>query len=222
MRRYECSRESHAHHLMRKCPLTSPSPPAHSPDLSGPLDIAKPDWETFAQRTAELIATNQTPEQLLAVRGKLYDLLVHAIPATLILKTILDHLLKRVDDSLRAPLVEKAAFYVSSSWLSRISWNHANFLRLAPATPHPTRHKSDPPPRSIRRASHVAHQEPRHGLLSLCNLCISTTQMHIMLGFVITCVSICSTSSFTRAHPSRLHCPPSLVSEPLASSCAVA
>lgn len=61
-----------------------------------------------------MIAQEQTPAQLLAVRAKLYELLVHAIPARLIIKTITDQLITRVDEELRARIVEKAAFYVSA------------------------------------------------------------------------------------------------------------
>ncbi len=92
--------------------LTSRSP--CRPDLSGSLDIAKPDWETFAQEAADQVVARQTPEQLLEVRAKLYELLVHAIPATLIMKTMLDQILKKVDPRLQAPIVAKAAHYVSS------------------------------------------------------------------------------------------------------------
>lgn len=94
--------------------LDRPALPPHSPDLSGPLSIAKPDWETYCARTAELILAEQTPTKLLEVRGKIYELLVHAIPASLIIKTLTDNLVSRVDESLRAPIVEKAAFYVST------------------------------------------------------------------------------------------------------------
>ena len=67
----------------------------------------------FAHKTADLILEKQEPSQLLEVRGKLYELLVHAIPSTLILKTIVDHLVTRVDATLRPQIVDKAAFYVS-------------------------------------------------------------------------------------------------------------
>lgn len=89
------------------------SPHTSRPDLTGDLSIAKPDWETFAINTADLITTEQTPARLLEVRGKLYELLVHAIPARLIIKTITDQLVRRVDENLRAHIVQKAAFYVS-------------------------------------------------------------------------------------------------------------
>lgn len=65
----------------------------------------------YCERTADMIVSEQTPARLLEVRGRLYELLVHAIPAALIFKTLTHYLVKRVDETLRASLVEKAAFY---------------------------------------------------------------------------------------------------------------
>ena len=56
------------------------------PDLSGPLSIAKPDWETYCHKVADLIIQEQTPGRVMEVRGKFYELLSHCIPATVILK----------------------------------------------------------------------------------------------------------------------------------------
>lgn len=58
----------------------------HRPDLSGPLTIAKPDWETYCHRVADLIVGEQSPARVMEVRGKFYELLSHCIPATVILK----------------------------------------------------------------------------------------------------------------------------------------
>lgn len=82
-----------------------------SPDLSGSLAIAKPDWETYTSKTADMIISEQTPKQLLEVRGKLYELLVHAIPPRLIIKTLTDCLIVKCDEELKGAIVEKAAFY---------------------------------------------------------------------------------------------------------------
>lgn len=56
------------------------------PDLTGPLTIAKPDWETYCHRVADLIVQEQTPARVMEVRSKFYELLSHCIPATVILK----------------------------------------------------------------------------------------------------------------------------------------
>lgn len=56
------------------------------PDLSGPLTIAKPDWETYCHKVADMIVQEQSPQRVMEVRSKLYELLSHCIPATIVLK----------------------------------------------------------------------------------------------------------------------------------------
>jgi replication factor C subunit 3/5 len=82
------------------------------PDLAGPLAIAKPDWETYCHKLAELVLQEQTPDRVMLVRGKFYELLTHCIPPTIILKTVADELVRRVDDSLKAEIMHWAAIYV--------------------------------------------------------------------------------------------------------------
>lgn len=57
------------------------------------------------------LLAEQTPKRLLECRSNLYELLVHAIPPRTIIKTMVDYLVTRVDESLKAAIVEKAAFY---------------------------------------------------------------------------------------------------------------
>ncbi len=49
------------------------------PDLSGPLSIAKPDWEAYCHKVADLIIGEQTPARVMEVRSKFYELLSHCI-----------------------------------------------------------------------------------------------------------------------------------------------
>ena len=42
------------------------------------------DWEVFLKATAQYIVAEQTPKQLQEVRGRLYELLTHCIPADVI------------------------------------------------------------------------------------------------------------------------------------------
>ena len=56
------------------------------PDLSGPLSIAKPDWETYCRKVADMIIAEQTPQRVMDVRAKMYELLSHCIPPTVIIK----------------------------------------------------------------------------------------------------------------------------------------
>lgn len=47
--------------------------------------VPRPDWEKYASKAAERLLAEQTPARLLEVRGMLYELLVHCIPAPLVL-----------------------------------------------------------------------------------------------------------------------------------------
>lgn len=47
--------------------------------------VPRPDWEKYAGKTADKILAEQSPEKLLEVRTMLYELLVHCIPASVIL-----------------------------------------------------------------------------------------------------------------------------------------
>lgn len=94
--------------------------------------VPRPDWEKYAGKTAEKILQDQSPDKLLEVRGMLYELLVHCIPAPLVLsvcgphgvavfdsstadrdlwQTITKRLLERVDESIKADVAYWAAFY---------------------------------------------------------------------------------------------------------------
>lgn len=61
--------------------------PRDVPDrkLDTMTEIPRPDWESYCGKTAERILSEQSPERLLEVRGMLYELLVHCIPAQLII-----------------------------------------------------------------------------------------------------------------------------------------
>jgi replication factor C subunit 3/5 len=56
------------------------------PNLTGSLTIAKPDWETYCHKVADLIVSEQSPAKVMEVRSKFYELLTHCIPPTVILK----------------------------------------------------------------------------------------------------------------------------------------
>jgi replication factor C subunit 3/5 len=96
---------------LRKAILVLEALRMQSPDLSGSLAIAKPDWETYTSKTADMIVSEQSPKRLLEVRAKLYELLVHAIPPKLIIKTLTDCLVLKCDEEIKSVIVEKAAFY---------------------------------------------------------------------------------------------------------------
>lgn len=48
--------------------------------------IPPPDWESLIEQVADDIVKEHTPAQIMRVRVKLYDLLTHCIPPTIILK----------------------------------------------------------------------------------------------------------------------------------------
>ena len=106
-----------------------------SPDMTGDLKIAKPDWESYCQKVADLIVTEQSPARVLEVRTKLYELLSHCIPPTVVLKvcprsqsshsnltqhvfqTIAERVTEKVDEAIKADIMHWATFYVRSPFL---------------------------------------------------------------------------------------------------------
>ncbi|XP_013907466.1 PREDICTED: replication factor C subunit 3 [Thamnophis sirtalis] len=51
-------------------------------------DISEADWEVYLRETANAIVSQQTPQRLFEVRGRLYELLTHCIPADIIIKLL--------------------------------------------------------------------------------------------------------------------------------------
>ncbi|KAF8071780.1 P-loop containing nucleoside triphosphate hydrolase protein [Lyophyllum atratum] len=96
---------------LRKAILVLEALKMQSPDLSGPLAIAKPDWETYCHKVADLIVSEQSPARVMEVRAKFYELLSHCIPPTVVLKTVAERVVERVDESLKADIMHWAAFY---------------------------------------------------------------------------------------------------------------
>ncbi|SNX82284.1 probable RFC5 - DNA replication factor C, 40 KD subunit [Melanopsichium pennsylvanicum] len=97
---------------LRKALLVLEALRMQSPDLSSSsIRIAKPDWEIYISKTSDMILSDPSPHNLLAVRSKLYELLVHAIPPTLILKHLAGGLVNKVDAQVKSAIIQKAAFY---------------------------------------------------------------------------------------------------------------
>jgi len=96
---------------LRKAILILEALKMQSPDLTSNISVAKPDWETYCIKVADLILQEQSAQRVMLVRGKLYELLSHCIPPTTILKTIASHLVDRVDESLKADIMHWAAIY---------------------------------------------------------------------------------------------------------------
>ena len=73
--------------------------------------VRRADWENFIDHVAKLIIQEQTPDRLLLVRSKLYELLTNCIPPEVVLRTLVAVLLRRVDDQIKTEIVHWAAYY---------------------------------------------------------------------------------------------------------------
>lgn len=122
--------------------------------------VEKNDWEEYIDQLASFILQEQSPARLLAVRAKLYELLSHCIPASLILKKLAFELCKSIDGPLKLAVSKEAAFYASLFSLSfdRMACiyfylscsNHSIPLHAHMiGTPHDPRDKNDLPSRSF-------------------------------------------------------------------------
>jgi len=69
------------------------------------------DWERFIDELARIILEEQSPARLLLVRGKMYELLANCIPPDVIIRTLMNAFLKKVDDQVKHDIVKYAAFY---------------------------------------------------------------------------------------------------------------
>lgn len=57
-----------------------------SEKVDAQTSIPPPDWEALIEQIAREIMEEHSPARILQVRAKLYDLLSHCIPATVVLK----------------------------------------------------------------------------------------------------------------------------------------
>ncbi|KAI8056000.1 activator 1 38 kDa subunit [Syncephalis plumigaleata] len=69
------------------------------------------DWQEYIQELAASMVQEQTPQRLLQVRNKYYELIAHCIPPSIILKELVFALMKNVDDQLKPDIITQAAFY---------------------------------------------------------------------------------------------------------------
>ncbi|XP_043929162.1 replication factor C subunit 3 isoform X2 [Protopterus annectens] len=74
-------------------------------------EIAEIDWEVYLKETANAVVSQQTPQRLFEVRGRLYELLTHCIPPEIIMKGLLSELLNNCDGQLKGEVAQMAAFY---------------------------------------------------------------------------------------------------------------
>jgi len=74
-------------------------------------EVTPIDWQEFVRDLAAYIVKEQTPKALIEVRAKLYELTVHCIPATDIIKQLVFHMNQRLDPTMKGIVVEIAAQY---------------------------------------------------------------------------------------------------------------
>jgi len=72
-------------------------------------DVMEPDWEVYLRETALMIIGEQSPKRLLDVRARLYELLCHCIPPTVIFRGLLKEIVRNCDGSLKAAVTRDAA-----------------------------------------------------------------------------------------------------------------
>jgi|EP00670_Eutreptiella_braarudii_P000629 replication factor C subunit 3/5 len=73
--------------------------------------VTPPDWEMFTTSIADAMCIEQSPKQILEVRGFLYELLANCIPPTLIIRMLSKELMKNVDTDMKCAVAHWAAHY---------------------------------------------------------------------------------------------------------------
>jgi replication factor C subunit 3/5 len=56
--------------------------------------VVEHDWEVFLKDTAKIIVLEQSPQKLLEIRNRLYELMIHGIPSEFIFKVRFPDVLK--------------------------------------------------------------------------------------------------------------------------------
>jgi len=84
---------------------------AQNPEVNEKTPIPPPDWEVLIAQVAQDCIRERSPQMIMQVRAKLYDLLTHCIPATMVIKVLCFKLVELVDPMLKADVVRWAAFY---------------------------------------------------------------------------------------------------------------
>jgi replication factor C subunit 3/5 len=84
---------------------------APSSQMLASQPVQVPDWEIYITKLAREIMAEQTPSKLLQAREMLYELLVNCIPGDVIMTTLVNELMKAMDDSLKHEVAHWAAYY---------------------------------------------------------------------------------------------------------------
>ncbi|KAI4135585.1 MAG: hypothetical protein LQ347_000554 [Umbilicaria vellea] len=108
---------------------------AQNEKVTDKTSIPPPDWEALIGQVADEIMAEHTPQRILQVRAKFYDLLSHCIPPTTILKTLTFKLILKIDDALKADVIRWSAFYehrirMGSKHIFHLEAFVAKFMRI--------------------------------------------------------------------------------------------
>jgi len=79
--------------------------------LSEKAEVQLCDWEVYIEATADMILKEQSPQRLLQVRNRLYELITHCIPPEVIIKQLTFSLMKGLDASQKITITQHAAEY---------------------------------------------------------------------------------------------------------------
>lgn len=75
------------------------------------MPIPVPDWEVAVDEIATLAVTEQSSKRILEIRKRLYEVLVHLVPADVLFKRLADRLWEVSDTSLKDQIAYWAAFF---------------------------------------------------------------------------------------------------------------
>lgn len=84
---------------------------AQNPEPKADSRIPTPDWEILISQIVDDIVAERSPKQILVIRAKLYELITHCIPPTVIIKTLCFKLVGKVDDEMKPEIVKWATVY---------------------------------------------------------------------------------------------------------------
>lgn len=99
----------HSKRNMRKAILTLEACKVQQYPFTVSQQVQRADWESFVTVVARDIIGEQSPSRLLAVRGKLYELLVNCIPPDVIMKTLVAALMPHLNEKLK----HEVSFYAA-------------------------------------------------------------------------------------------------------------
>lgn len=82
-----------------------------SQHLTPNTEVQLCDWEVYIEQTAKQILSEQSPQRLLQIRNRLYELITHCIPPDVIIKTLTQCLIRSLDAQMKIEITKHAAEY---------------------------------------------------------------------------------------------------------------